>query len=100
MKTQEMRQAVTKAMKENGHKVTQDTTKAFLDCLENVVDGVVEAGDNVTVLGVKFSSKVQKGREGIITVGSKQGEAYKTEDKIVPTVKFAPSKKAQLTREK
>lgn len=95
-----MRQAVTKEMKEKGFKVTQETTKAFIESLENVVDGAIEAGDNIVVLGVKFGSKEQKGREGVITIGSKQGETYKTEDKIVPTAKFTPSKKAQLTREK
>lgn len=100
MKTQEMIQAVTKNMKEKGHKVTQETTRAFVESLENVVDGAIEAGDNVTVLGAKFGSKEQKGREGIITIGARQGESYKTEDRIVPTVKLTPSKKAQLTRNK
>ena len=100
MKTLEMVQAVTKDMKEKGHKVTQEITRAFVDSLEKVVDEAVIAGDNVTVLGAKFGSKVQKGREGIITLGARQGESYKTEDKIVPTVKLTPSKKTQLTREK
>lgn len=100
MKTQEVRQAVTKDMKEKGFKVTQETTKAFMDSLEKVVDGVIESGDNVVVMGVKFGSKEQKGREGVITLGARQGETYRTEDKIVPTVKLTPSKKAQLTREK
>lgn len=100
MKTVEMVQAVTREMKEQGHKVTQETTKAFIGALEKVVDGVIASDDNVTVMGYKFGSKVQKGREGIITLGSRQGEVYKTEDKIVPSVKVTPSKKAQLTREK
>lgn len=100
MKTQEMIQVVTRDMKEKGHKVTKETTRAFVDSLEKTVDEVVLSGDNVTVLGVKHSSKEQKGREGIIGFGAKQGETYKTEDKIVPTVKLTPSKKTQLTREK
>lgn len=100
MKTQEMVQVVTKDMKEKGYKVTQETTRAFVDSLEKTVDNAVLSGDDITVLGVKHSSKEQKGREGIITLGARQGESFKTEDRIVPTVKLTPSKKAQLTKEK
>lgn len=100
MNTLEMVQAVTKNLKGQGHKVNQEIVKATILEVENVVDGAVLAGDDVTVLGVKHSSKDVDGKEGVITIGSRAGETYKTEDRIVPTVKLMPSKKTQLTRAK
>ena len=49
-------------------------------------------------MGMKFSTKLQKGRTGTINLGSRAGETYSTPNKIVPNVKFIKSKKDSLSR--
>lgn len=100
MKSLELVQEVTKGVKEKGLKVNQNLVKEVLAVTEEVVEKVVLNDDSVTVLGAKFTSKEQKGRKGVINFGAKAGETYETTDKIVPSVKFTPTKRAQLTREK
>ena len=100
MKLIEVIREVSNDMKEQGYNVNQNMTKAFLQALENTVDKAIKAEDSVSVIGVKFATKEQKGKEGIIALGSRAGETYKTNDKIVPVAKYTPSKKAELSREK
>ncbi len=98
MKKHEFIQNVVTIAKENEIKLTQDTASKLLDIIEEAIDGVIEAQDQVTVMGMKFSTKLQKGRTGTINLGSRAGETYSTPNKIVPNVKFIKSKKDSLSR--
>ena len=99
MKKLEFIQNVVALGKENNLKLTQDTANKMLDIVEAAIDDVIVSGEHVTVMGMKFESKVQKGRTGTINIGNRKGETYATSDKIVPSVKFIGSKKESLTRE-
>lgn len=62
-----------------------------VDVLFEVVTNTVASGEDVGVYNFgTFKTKTQHGREGTITMGSRKGEPYKTEDKTV--VAFKPSK--------
>ena len=98
MKKQEFIQNVVAIAKEEGIKLTQDTAGKVLDIVEEAIDGVIVAQDHVTIMGMKFDTKLQKGRTGTINLGSRAGETYTTPDKIVPNVKFTKSKKDSLSR--
>ena len=98
MKKQEFIQNVVTIAKEEGIKLTQDTASKVLDIVEEAIDGVIVAQDHVTIMGMKFDTKLQKGRTGTINLGSRAGETYTTPDKIVPNVKFTKSKKDSLSR--
>ena len=98
MKKQEFIQNVVVIAKEEGIKLTQDTASKVLDIVEEAIDGVIVAQDHVTIMGMKFDTKLQKGRTGTINLGSRAGETYTTPDKIVPNVKFTKSKKDSLSR--
>ena len=98
MKKQEFIQNVVAIAKEEGIKLTQDTASKVLDIVEEAIDGVIVAQDHVTIMGMKFDTKLQKGRTGTINLGSRAGETYTTHDKIVPNVKFTKSKKDSLSR--
>lgn len=99
MKKLEFIQNVVALGKENNLKLTQDTANKVLDVVEAAIEDVIVSGEHVTVMGMKFESKVQKGRTGTINIGNRKGEIYTTSDKIVPSVKFIGSKKESLTRE-
>lgn len=99
MKKLEFIQNVVATAKENEIKLTQDTAAKVLDIIEEVIDGVITSGEHVTVMGMKFEPKLQKGRTGTINLGSRSGESYSTPDKIVPAVKFVKSKKEALSKE-
>ena len=98
MKKQEFIQNVVAIAKEEGIKLTQDTASKVLDIVEEAIDGVIVAQDHVTIMVMKFDTKLQKGRTGTINLGSRAGETYTTPDKIVPNVKFTKSKKDSLSR--
>ena len=98
MKKQEFIQNVVTIAKEEGIKLTQDTASKVLDIVEEAIDGVIVAQDHVTIMGMKFDTKLQKGRTGTINLGSRAGETYTTPDKIVPNVKFTEFKKNYLSR--
>ena len=98
MKKQEFIQNVVAIAKEEGIKLTQDTANKVLDVIEEAIDGVMVAQDHVTVMGMKFDTKLQKGRTGTINLGSRAGETYTTPDKIVPNVKFTKAKKDSLSK--
>ena len=98
MKKQEFIQNVVAIAKEEGIKLTQDTASKVLDIVEEAIDGVIVAQDHVTIMGMKFDTKLQKGRTGTINLGNRAGETYSTPDKIVPNVKFIKSKKDALTK--
>lgn len=98
MKKHEFIQNVVAVAKQNEIKLTQDTASKILDIIEEVIDGVIVADEHVTVMGMKFETKLQKGRTGVINLGSRAGEAYSTPDKIVPSVKFVKSKKDALSK--
>ena len=98
MKKQEFIQNVVAIAKEEGIKLTQDTASKVLDIVEEAIDGVIVAQDHVTIMGMKFDTKLQKGRTGTINLGSRAGETYTTPDKIVPNVKFTKFKKNYLSR--
>ena len=99
MKKQEFIQNVVTIAKENEIKLTKDTASKILDIIEEAIDGVMIADEQVTVMGMKFETKLQKGRTGTINLGSRAGETYSTPDKIVPSVKFVKSKKDSLTKQ-
>lgn len=99
MRKDEFVKVVTNELKEKGHKVNQPLVKDMLTAVENAVDGVIANKDEVSVLGVKFATKLQKGKTGIIQLGDRKGQEYTTEDKIVPTVKYLKSKKDSLSVE-
>jgi nucleoid DNA-binding protein len=98
MKKQEFIQNVVAIAKEKEIKITQETASKILDVIEEAIDGVIVAQDYVTIMGMKFDTKLQKGRTGIINLGSRAGEAYTTPDKVVPNVKFIKSKKDSLSK--
>ena len=98
MKKQEFIQNVVAIAKEEGIKLTQDTASKILDIVEEAIDGVIRVQDHVTIMGMKFDTKLQKGRTGTINLGSRAGETYTTPDKIVPNVKFTKFKKNYLSR--
>ena len=98
MKKQEFIQNVVAIAKEKEIKITQETASKILDVIEEAIDGVIVAQDHVTIMGMKFDTKLQKGRTGIINLGSRAGEAYTTPDKVVPNVKFIKSKKDSLSK--
>lgn len=99
MKKIEFIQNVVTIAKENEIKLTQDTANKVLDVIEEAIDGVITSGEHVTIMGIKFEPKLQKGRTGTINLGNRSGETYSTPDKIVPAVKFVKSKKEALSRE-
>ncbi len=76
--------------------MTQKEVSAVVDnVLETIVVAVSE-GEEIRISGFgKFERAVQKGREGIINMGSRAGETYKTDDKFVP--KFKPAKEFKET---
>lgn len=92
-------QTITKELKEKGHKANQAMVKDALVVLEEVIDTVVANQDEVTIAGLKVSTKLQKGRKGTINLGARAGEEYETPDRIIPTVKFLPKKKQDLAVE-
>ena len=98
MKKQEFIQNVVTIAKENEIKLTKDTAGKLLDIIEETIDGVIVANEQVTAMGMKFETKLQKGRTGTINLGSRAGETYSTPDKIVSNVKFIKSKKDSLTK--
>ena len=98
MKKQEFIQNVVAIAKEKEIKITQETASKILDVIEEAIDGVIVAQDYVTIMGMKFDTKLQKGRTGIINLGSRAVEAYTTPDKVVPNVKFIKSKKDSLSK--
>lgn len=98
MKKQEFIKNVITIAKENDIKLTKETADKMLDVIEEAIDGVIEAQDHVTVMGMKFETKLQKGRTGTINLGSRAGETYSTPDKIVPSVKFTKAKKDILSK--
>lgn len=98
MKKHEFIQNVVVIAKEQGIKLTQETANKLLDIIEETIDGVIVAQEHVTVMGMKFETKLQKGRTGTINLGSRAGEHYSTPDKIVPSVKFVKSKKDSLSK--
>ena len=98
MKKHEFIQNVVVIAKENDIKLTKETASKLLDIIEEAIDGVMVAQEKVTIMGMKFETKLQKGRTGTINLGSRAGETYSTPDKIVPNVKFIKSKKDSLTK--
>lgn len=79
MKKQELIKAVAVTTE-----LTQKQVKEVLDATEVVLKDVMRNEDEVTVLGVKFATRLQKGRDGISPMN---GQPYHTEDKIVPRLK-------------
>ena len=98
MKKHEFIQNVVAVAKQNEIKLTQDTASKILDIIEEAIDGVIVANEQVTIMGMKFETKLQKGRTGTINLGNRAGETYSTPDKVVPSVKFIKSKKDALTK--
>lgn len=86
-------------LKVKGHKANQALVRDMLDAVEHAVEAVVKGQGEVIIGGVKVSTKLQKGRTGIIMLGDKKGETYTTNDKIVPTAKVIPSVKKALSVE-
>lgn len=86
-------------LKAKGHKANQALVRDMLDAVEHAVENVVENKGSLAIGGMKVETKVQKGRKGIIQLGDRKGQEYVTNDKIVPTVKFMPSKKKELSVE-
>ena len=97
MKKQEFIVEVTNVLKEKEVKASQEMVKQVLIAMEEVVDGVVEAQDEVALLGMKISTKEQAAKEGVINFGEKQGQTYTVPAKIVPTVKYLKAKKDALS---
>lgn len=89
---------VQEELKNQDISISQEVVKTILEVVEAKRDEAVLAGDEVTIMGTKFGSKLQKGREGTIQLGDRKGEPFKTEDKTVGYAKLTPSKKAELTR--
>ena len=59
MKKLEFIQNVVAIGKENDLKLTQDIANRMLDVVEAAIDDVILSGEHVTVMGMKFESKVQ-----------------------------------------
>lgn len=99
MKKQELITGIVEVLKEKDVKASQTLVKEVLVALEEVVDAVVEARDEVTVCGIKIATKEVDAKEGIINFGEKQGETWTTPAMVVPTAKFLKSKKDSLSVE-
>lgn len=99
MKKQELITGIVEILKEREVKASQVLVKEVLEALEETIDAVVEAQDEVTVCGIKIATKEQEAKSGVINFGSRQGETWSTNKMIVPTVKFLDSKKKQLSVE-
>ena len=98
MRKNDFIQNVVTIAKEHDIKLNKDTASKMLDIIEEAIDGVIVAREHVTVMGMKFETKLQKGRTGTINLGSRAGETYSTPDKVVPAVKFIKSKKDALSK--
>lgn len=85
MKKQELIKAVAVTTE-----LTQKQVKEVLDATELVLKDVMKSEDEITVFGVKFATRLQKGRDGVSPM---TGEPYHTEDKIVPKLKAMKSLK-------
>ncbi|EML6501618.1 TPA: HU family DNA-binding protein [Clostridioides difficile] len=88
MKTKEFIKMVAE-----GLDVSQVKAREILDVIEEKRNEVLKNGDELTLMGVKYLTKVQKGREGEITLEDGTKKPWKTEDKRVPKVKAAKSLK-------
>ena len=78
---------------------SQKRTLEILEGLESFIDDVVEAQDEATICGIKIATKETEAKTGKLE--NKYGVyEYETPAKIVPTIKFVPSAKDKLTREK
>lgn len=71
--------------------VTLKDAEAVLNAFVETVEETVANNEKVQMVGFgTFEKKPTKGREGIIQIGTRKGEAFKTEDGFTP--KFSAGK--------
>ena len=73
--------------------VSQIRVREILDVIEKKRNEVLQDVEELTLMGVKYLTKIQKGKEGEITLKDGTKKPWKTEDKRVPKVKAAKSLK-------
>ncbi|MCC0705335.1 HU family DNA-binding protein, partial [Clostridioides sp. ES-S-0049-02] len=73
--------------------VSQIRVREMLDVIEKKRNEVLQDGEELTLMGVKYLTKVQKGREGEMTLEDGTKKPWKTEDKRVPKIKATKSLK-------
>lgn len=79
--------------------VSQIKTGEILNGLESFIGDVVEAQEEIIICGIKIATKEVEAKSGRLE--NKYGVyEYETPAKIVPTIKFVPSAKDKLTKEK
>ena len=77
---------ITKVAEATGE--TKTLTTEIVDAVFETIANTVASGEEVRVHNFgAFKTKTQKGREGVIQMGARKGETYKTEDKTVVTFK-------------
>lgn len=76
-----------------GLEISQIKAREILDVIEEKRNAVLKNGDELTLMGVKYLTKVQKGREGEITLEDGTKKPWKSEDKIIPKLKAVKSLK-------
>ncbi|MGO1042244.1 HU family DNA-binding protein [Clostridioides difficile] len=76
-----------------GLEISQIKAREILDVIEEKRNEVLKNGDELTLMGVKYLTKVQKGREGEITLEDGAKKPWKSEDKIIPKLKAVKSLK-------
>lgn len=78
---------------------SQKRTVEILGGIEDFIEDVVFAEDEVTLCGVKIATKETKARKG--EMENKYGAfKYDVPAKVLPTIKFVKSAKDKLTKEK
>ena len=92
-------QEIVKRAKEQELELSQKVVSKILAITEEVVNDVVLAGDDVTILGVKHATRETKATTRVLTMGARAGEEIEVPAKIVPTVKVTPKRKTELTKE-
>lgn len=79
-------------------RLTQVAVKELLDVMEDVIDEVIVAEDEVAIMGYKFTVKDQAARTGVSKMGDEPVE-WSSPARRVPTVNVMKSKKDQLSKE-
>lgn len=73
---------------QDNEKVTIKAAATSIDMVFNAITSALADGEEIGLTGFgKFGTKIQPGREGVITFGEHKGETWVTEDKRVPFFK-------------
>jgi len=84
------KKSLVKSMSEKSG-VTLKDAELVLNAIVETIEETVATGEKVQLVGFgTFEKRPTKGREGIIQIGTRKGETFKTEDGYAP--KFSAGK--------